>query len=107
MSTLQSKMTIYDFYFMLEKLTNNTGVKVPNRYRAFTRMCREYRHLQMLMRAGRGHDPAGVEGTKPGALAVRCPCCPRPGVNLPEDWAQASPENAYVRANVTLEFGAN
>jgi hypothetical protein len=92
LSTHQAKTTMYDFYAMLEKLTNNAGVKPPNRYHAWLRMCREYRHLLMLKRAGRGHDPTGVEGTKPRELAVVCPCCPDPAVNLPENWENAPPE---------------
>ncbi|KAJ6627803.1 hypothetical protein B0H10DRAFT_2209929 [Mycena sp. CBHHK59/15] len=35
LSTHQSKTTMYDFYAMLEKLTDNSGVKPPNRYHAF------------------------------------------------------------------------
>ncbi|KAJ7840610.1 hypothetical protein B0H14DRAFT_3458005 [Mycena olivaceomarginata] len=96
LNTWQAKTTAYDFYKMLEKLTDNTGAKLPNRYHAFLRMAREYRHLQMLKRAGRGHDPTGVEGTKPGELAIRCPCCPRPGVNLPENWEDVPPEDAFL-----------
>ncbi|KAJ7449737.1 hypothetical protein B0H11DRAFT_2247094 [Mycena galericulata] len=95
-STHQAKTTIYDFYGMLEKLTDNTGVKPPNRYHAFLRMCREYRHLLMLKRAGRGHEPSGIEGTKQGELAVLCPCCPRPGINLPEDWQNAAAEDQFL-----------
>jgi hypothetical protein len=30
--TLQSKMTMYDFYGVLEKLMDNTGIKPPDRY---------------------------------------------------------------------------
>ncbi|KAJ7512294.1 hypothetical protein B0H11DRAFT_2214098 [Mycena galericulata] len=77
MATLQSKTTMYDFYAGLEKLTDNTGNKPPYRYHA-------------------GHDPAGVEATEPGELAIRCPCCPEPGVNLPEDWHSASAEDQYL-----------
>ena len=40
----------------------------------------------MLKRAGRALDSGGVEGTLPGELAVECPTCPQPGVNLPEGW---------------------
>lgn len=40
----------------------------------------------MLKRGGRGHDLRGAEGTESGELAVECPACPRPGVNLPEGW---------------------
>ncbi|KAJ7159910.1 hypothetical protein C8R43DRAFT_1086852 [Mycena crocata] len=87
---------MYDYYAALEKLTDNTGVKLPPWYWAFMRMCREYRHLLMLMRAGRGHDPEGAEATKPGELAVICPVCPHPGMNIPDDWMNASPENQYV-----------
>ena len=49
-------------------------------------MIREWRHLKMLKRAGRGHDTAGVSGTQPGGLAVICPACPLPGINLPSGW---------------------
>lgn len=50
----------------------------------------------MLKRGRRGHDPAGAAGTKPGELAVCCPVCPRPGINLPEDWENASKEDRCV-----------
>jgi hypothetical protein len=80
---------MYDYYSVLEKLSDNTGIKRPNRYHAFLRMVREYTHLLMLKRAGRGHVKSGVMGTQQGELAVRCPCCPQPGVNLPEGWEDA------------------
>jgi hypothetical protein len=40
----------------------------------------------LLKRSGRGHEPEGVEGTKPGQCAVECPACPHPGRNVPSDW---------------------
>jgi hypothetical protein len=43
----------------------------------------------MLKRGGRGHEDSGVKGTQPGALAVVCPACPHPGINLPNDWESA------------------
>ncbi|KAJ7435097.1 hypothetical protein B0H11DRAFT_1937910 [Mycena galericulata] len=96
MATLQAKTTMYDFYGTLEKLTNNAGVKPPDRYQVFIRICREYRHLLMLKRGGRGHEAGGVEGTQPGDLAIWCPCCPRPGINLPADWENASKEDRFL-----------
>lgn len=96
METLQAKTTMYDFYSTLEKLSDNSGNKPPNRYQVFIRICREYRHLMMLKRGGRGHEEGGVEATQPGGLAVRCPCCPRPGVNLPPDWENAPKEDRQV-----------
>jgi hypothetical protein len=49
-------------------------------------MVREWRHLKILKRAGRGHDPAGVDATKEGECAMLCPACPQPGKNLPQGW---------------------
>ncbi|KAF7375725.1 CxC2 domain-containing protein [Mycena sanguinolenta] len=96
LTTLQAKMTAYDFYTVLERLTDNTGVKPPDRYQVFLRMARQYRHLLMLKRAGRGHDLSGVWGTAPGELAIQCPVCPDPDVNLPAGWEQAPPEDQFL-----------
>ncbi|KAJ7278650.1 hypothetical protein C8J57DRAFT_1221491 [Mycena rebaudengoi] len=84
MQTLQAKTTMYDFYGALEKLSNNEG------------MCREYHHLLLLKRRGQAHDPRGVKQTAAGELAIRCPTCPRPGINLPEDWETATEENKFL-----------
>ncbi|KAG6809360.1 hypothetical protein H0H92_000568 [Tricholoma furcatifolium] len=84
---LQSKTTVYDYYKALTILTDATGLrKIPDKLKPFTVMVREWRHLKMMKRAGRGHDPTGILGTKPGELAVACRACPHPGINLPLDW---------------------
>jgi len=94
---LTSKIAVYDFYRSIERLTDNTGLCLPkSRYRAFMRMTLQWRHLKLLKRHGRGHDESGVAGTKPGELAIQCPTCPRLGVNLPQDWKQAPPDEQYV-----------
>lgn len=93
--SLTSKSSIYDFYRALEKLTNNTGVGVPkSRYAQLMRMMLQWRHLKMLKRAGRFHDPAGVVATREGELAIQCPSCPWPDINLPSTWK--SEPNQYV-----------
>ncbi|KAF7326888.1 CxC2 domain-containing protein [Mycena venus] len=68
LETLQAKVTMYDFYRVLEHLMDNTGVKPPDRYHEWIRMCREWRHLMMLKRAGRLHayNSSGAAGTKSG-----------------------------------------
>lgn len=53
------------------------------------RMIREWRHLKMLKRSGRGHDPKGIDATTQGECAVLCPACPHPGKNLPANWKDA------------------
>ncbi|KAJ7350848.1 hypothetical protein DFH08DRAFT_913786 [Mycena albidolilacea] len=93
---LQAKMTAYDFYTILEHLTDNAGIKLPNRYQIFLWMARQWCHLLMLKRAGRGHDPSGIWGTHPGELAVDCPVCPNPKINLPKSWENAPPEDRFL-----------
>ncbi|KAJ7346456.1 hypothetical protein DFH08DRAFT_700973 [Mycena albidolilacea] len=95
-NTLQAKTTAYDFYTVLERLTDNMGIKPPNRYQIFLWMVRQWRHLLMLKHAGRGHDLSGVWGTHPGELAVDCPVCPNPKINLPEGWENAPAEDRFL-----------
>lgn len=90
---LTTKASNYDFYHAIENLTTNTGLNVPkSRYKALFRMTMQWKHLKLLKRGGRAHDPDGVEATQPGELAVLCPSCPRPGINLPKGWEDAPPE---------------
>ncbi|KAF8145014.1 hypothetical protein K438DRAFT_1630834, partial [Mycena galopus ATCC 62051] len=94
---LQARLPAYDFYNTLILLTNASGLrKVPNRLQQFMNMVREYRHLQMCKRSGRGHDPGGITGTHPGELAIPCRTCPQPGINLPEGWNTAPAEVAWI-----------
>ena len=94
---LTTQSSTYDFYRGLEKLTNSTGITVPkSRYRTLFRINMQWQHLKLLKWGGRGHDSAGVLATRAGELAVLCPSCPGPGVNLPDDWEQAPPEMKYV-----------
>ncbi|KAJ7447499.1 hypothetical protein B0H11DRAFT_2162118 [Mycena galericulata] len=95
--TLESKCSGLEFYNSLARETDNSGTEpVRDRYDEFLRMTREWRHLQMLKRAGRGHDPTGMEGTKAGECALLCPACPQPGKNLPPNWKNAPKEKRRV-----------
>lgn len=49
-------------------------------------MIRQYRHMMLLKRGGRGNIENGVEGISPGELALICLACPQPGINLPLAW---------------------
>ncbi|KAG2122502.1 hypothetical protein DEU56DRAFT_873615 [Suillus clintonianus] len=92
-----------NFYRSIARLTDNTGLHPQkNRYEAFLRMVREWRHLKMLKRAGRGHDPAGVENTQSGECAVLCPACPQPLKNLPDNWKEV-PNDKTIDANFRLK----
>lgn len=90
--SLQGKMSMFDYYQSLLRLTDNTGtIYLQDRYKVFMRIVSQWRFLKRLKRAGRGHDIGGVNGTSSGELAVSCPACPRPGVNLPKGWDAAPP----------------
>ncbi len=103
--SLQGKMSMYDYYESLERLTDNTGTKVlQDRYKSFMRVVAQWRFLKRLKRAGRGHDPSGVQGTKPGELAVPCPACPHPDINLPPNWEDVSDDLQYVFCVVVCLF---
>ncbi|KAF8814361.1 hypothetical protein BYT27DRAFT_7219865 [Phlegmacium glaucopus] len=87
MLTFTSKVSGYEYYRSLVRRTDNTGTSPPpDRYHSFLRIVREWRHVRLMKRMGRGHDAAGVRGTKEGQCAVLCPACPIPGVNLPANW---------------------
>ena len=67
-----------------------------DRYKAFLRSLRMWRHIRMTKRGGRSYDPTGIEGTSPGELAVLCPACPIPFINLPPNWHSVGKDLEYV-----------
>ncbi|KAJ6504317.1 hypothetical protein C8R47DRAFT_1210384 [Mycena vitilis] len=89
-----------DYVKSLEQMTSavgSTGMEnVPDRYKAFLRMARQYPHLQRAMRAGRAHDPAGLAATKQGECAVICWACPFDGRNLPDNWREVDAKYGYL-----------
>lgn len=60
-----------------------------------------WRHLKMAKRGGRCHDKSGINGTSPGELAVQCPACPIPFVNLPPDWKSTGKDTEYVNCELS------
>ncbi|KAG1908791.1 uncharacterized protein F5891DRAFT_1124415 [Suillus fuscotomentosus] len=85
--SFESKVSAYKFYHSLARRNNNAGLSdIRDRYSAFMCMVHEWRHLRQLRRAGRGHDPGGINATTTGELAVLCPACPHQGKNLPRGW---------------------
>jgi hypothetical protein len=88
--TLQSKCNISNAHQTAIKVTNNTGFSSSRqRYRPLMHMSMQWRHLKLLKRGGRAHFENGVEQTAAGELALLCPSCPHPGINLPDNWESA------------------
>ncbi|KAH8794364.1 hypothetical protein DL96DRAFT_1827827 [Flagelloscypha sp. PMI_526] len=80
-------VNVHDFVRSLENFTHCGGRDwVPDRYKAFMRVVRQYSFLQRCRRSGRIHEPGGIGSTKHGQVAVQCWACPREGVNLPQGW---------------------
>ncbi|KAJ8482732.1 hypothetical protein ONZ45_g14849 [Pleurotus djamor] len=97
MVTLQGKITVYDYYSAIEKLTDNIFTSsLPARYKEMTRIVREHRYLSSLKRGGRVHEDGGIDGTQNGDLGVVCPACPDPDVNLPPNWTQVPKEQKFI-----------
>ncbi|EIW53788.1 uncharacterized protein TRAVEDRAFT_134057, partial [Trametes versicolor FP-101664 SS1] len=93
----QSKVSGWEYYCALAQRTDNTGTKPPkDRYRAFMMMIRQWRHLKMMKRAGRGNVEGGIGAAEQGSCVVECPACPQPGKNLPNDWETDPPARRYV-----------
>ncbi|KAG0708157.1 hypothetical protein DFH29DRAFT_979482 [Suillus ampliporus] len=94
--SFESKVSAFEFYNALSRMSDNTGLlPIKDRYDSFTQMIREWRHLKMLKRSGRGHDPSGVDGTVEGECTVLCLVCPHPGKNLPAGWKDAPQQWLY------------
>ncbi|KAH0826244.1 hypothetical protein J3R83DRAFT_5708 [Lanmaoa asiatica] len=113
--SLESKLSTYQYYNSLARRIDNTGLfpakvciryiqlddnyhAIQDRYEQFLRIIREWRHLKMLKRSGRGHDPAGVQHTQEGECCVLCPACPQPGKNLPDNWDKVSKDKQWLYA---------
>ncbi|KAJ6514716.1 hypothetical protein DFH09DRAFT_1332844 [Mycena vulgaris] len=113
---LQGRVPGYDFYNALVVLSKRAGmIDIPQ----FTLIVREYRHLQMCKRGGRGHDTGGVpvkpgssellygiNTTQPGELSIPCCACPHPEINMLPGWRELPPDRAWIN-QILLSEDAN
>jgi hypothetical protein len=104
---LECKTSAMSFYQKLRRFTNNAFPhKIPvshffmivlwaymtkqDRYRELMRVSRIWRDLMNRIRFGFGHKTDESPG--PGDLALYCPTCPQPGINLPSSWKDSYDE---------------
>ncbi|KAF6760814.1 hypothetical protein DFP72DRAFT_988118 [Ephemerocybe angulata] len=104
----EAKISPFEFFKAIARLTDNTGLNpVKDRYPSVLRMVHEWRHLKLLKRMGRGHDPLrGASATTQGECALLCPACPHPGINMPEGWENEPEETRWIHA-LNLALDAN
>lgn len=101
--SLTLKILTDDIYRTLEKVMMNLNVQPPQpRYKPLRCVLTQWHHLKMLKQGGRAHDPSGIEGTPNGALAIVCPSCPNPSVNLPNGWSGVPVEKRYAVAPLCM-----
>ncbi|KAJ3510330.1 hypothetical protein NMY22_g16006 [Coprinellus aureogranulatus] len=101
----ESKLSPYEFYKAVSRLTDNTGLHTPkDRYPSLLRMVHQWRHTRLMKRSGKGHHPDGVASTTQGECALLCPPCPHPGINMPEGWENEPEATRYIHSlNVGLD----
>jgi CxC2 like cysteine cluster associated with KDZ transposases len=86
---LELKSSAYQFYQLMRRLTLPMApAEVPNLYREFRRMSRIWRWMKKLKWAGYAGSTKKVEEVGAGDLAIYCPACPQPGVNIPDNWKE-------------------
>jgi hypothetical protein len=79
----ESKLSAQQFYNVLVCLTNSTFPKdVPDHYREFMRVARQWQWIQAVKRSGSSSTSWASSGPLQGDLALRCPACPREGINF-------------------------
>ncbi|KAJ6503466.1 hypothetical protein C8R47DRAFT_969052 [Mycena vitilis] len=87
----------HDFMGSLERLTDAAwSTDVRHQMTAKSQAERVWGFLQRCKRAGRAHDPAGVEATALGELTVVCWPCPFDGRNMPPEWRDVDPRYRFL-----------
>ncbi|KAK0491901.1 hypothetical protein EDD18DRAFT_1109315 [Armillaria luteobubalina] len=83
MLTFMGKISAYEYYYSLARLTDNTNTKTPSdNYDAFVWIVHEWSFIWQLKQAGIGNDPGGWKSAKLASCAVECLACPWLGVNI-------------------------
>ncbi|KAK7686644.1 hypothetical protein QCA50_010244 [Cerrena zonata] len=96
LGNLETKASAARHYEKLKRLTSNAfPTTVPNRYRELMMISRQWRNLKSRQRAGYAYRQAN--SIPPGGLALFCPACPQPGINLPDDWMNDPDRTKYMR----------
>ncbi|KAK0437899.1 hypothetical protein EV421DRAFT_1907100 [Armillaria borealis] len=92
-----ANVNVRDYVSTLEQKVDSWGMQwVPDRYKAFGRMSRQWAYLKHLKRAGVGHLKAGIHTAEEGLVAIVCWACPREGVNLPTGWRDSPAAKQYI-----------
>ncbi|GBE79973.1 hypothetical protein SCP_0211750 [Sparassis crispa] len=85
----ECKTAALNYYSKLKRVTSNAFPgTIPDRYRELMRVSHQWRQFKYRKWHGFSHN--ALHPVEKGGLAIFCPTCPQPGLNLPFDW-QADP----------------
>ncbi|KAH8990628.1 hypothetical protein EDB86DRAFT_3080255 [Lactarius hatsudake] len=102
---LECKTTAQQYYSKLQSITNwMFPDNVPNLYKQLLRASRQWRDLKNRIQSGLGHQPDG-DSTIDGSMAIFCPACPHPGINLPENWKERYHDDPTGDVDLPLSAG--
>lgn len=68
-------------------------------YKPLLRASRQWRNLKLRKWSGFGHGRGNIGQ---GDLALRCPACPQPGINIPNDWDKDPDKCGRLRFSCAL-----
>ncbi|KAF8949803.1 hypothetical protein BDZ97DRAFT_1609005, partial [Flammula alnicola] len=98
LENLECQTSCHHYYSKLRWMTNSIfPTSVPDRKRELARAERQWRNLKEWKWFGFGHTDAIPGDTD---LALFCPTCPQPGVNLPDNWKDDEYQWKYFRSFV-------
>ena len=87
LSNLECKASAYQYFQKLRRHTSAMAPEsVPDLYHELRHLSWQWQWMKKLKWAGFGHDPREHMDVAAGSLAIFCPACPQPGINLPENW---------------------
>jgi|ERR1700733_61895 len=70
-------------------------LSMQNLYKQLLRASRQWRDLKNRMHSGLGYEQED-DSTPDGSMAIFCPACPQPGINLPDDWKERYTPYAFI-----------
>ncbi|EEB93980.1 hypothetical protein MPER_07292, partial [Moniliophthora perniciosa FA553] len=103
---LQAKISDYDFYTTLRRLTDNVFTsEVDDQYQAFMIVTRIWRYIVTRIQLGQENNIDKHFPHRPaGTLMLYCPACPDPGINMKGKW-WLTPE--FLNNNQINQFWKN
>ncbi|GBE79978.1 hypothetical protein SCP_0211800 [Sparassis crispa] len=87
----ECKTAALNYYSKLKRVTSNAfpgTIPISDHYRELMRVSCQWRQFKYRKWHGFSHN--ALHPVEKGGLAIFCPTCPQPGLNLPFDW-QADP----------------